>query len=453
MKRKLRNRYFFFSDIVLLPIAVYLSYVLRLEAFDPSSRWWPGMVALAVCLTVFTALLFRWAGVYSRFWRYASINELLLLSGAFAVSVMVATASAGIIGALLGAHWRIPRSIPFILFLLGLALIATPRLLIRIWWRRTARAGQGQREAKPVLIMGAGDTGAAMIQEIQHNPQLGLKVVGFLDDDAGKHNVVIHGAPVLGGREAIRRLASEYDVRQVIIAMPTASGKEIRAVVRLCEQAKVQARTVPGMLELLDGRVSVSQVREVRIEDLLRREPIRTDMAAVSGLLEGKRVLITGGGGSIGGELARQVQQCRPAQLMLLGHGENSIFAIYHELLDKLCQNTARGEAEARLLPVIADIRSAEQMQAILQDFQPDIVFHAAAHKHVPLMEMNPCEAVLNNVGDAQLAGGGGEGGHRALRDGVDGQGRQPVQRHGRDQARGGAGGATKRAGAAGAPM
>lgn len=396
---QLRNRHFLLLDMVLLPVAVYLSYVLRLERFGPSSRWWPGMMGLAICVMIVTPIVFRRAGVYSRFWRYASVNEVMLLTGAFTVATLIATGAVALAGYLLVGSLPIPRSIPFILLLLGLAVTAGPRLLARIRSRRAAPTEAETADAQPVLIMGAGDTGATMAREIQHNPQLGMRVAGFLDDDPQKHHVVIHGVPVLGDRHAIRKLAQELGIQQVIIAMPTASGKDIRDVVRLCEEARVRTRTVPGMPELLDGRVSVSQVREVRIDDLLRREPIVTDMAAVSGLIAGKRVLITGGGGSIGGELARQVQQCGPDELMLLGHGENSIFAIYHELLGKRTRAAARGGGRTRLFPVIADIRSAEQMQRVMERFRPDIVFHAAAHKHVPLMEMNPGEAVLNNVG------------------------------------------------------
>ncbi len=396
---RLRNRHFFILDLLLLPIAVYASYVLRLESFGPASRWWPGMIALAVCATAVTPAVFRWAGVYSRFWRYASVDELLLLTGAFTTAALTASAIVAGAGYALTGRLPIPRSIPFILLLAGLIMTAAPRLSVRIRSRRSSLFGHEASRAEPVLIMGAGDTGAAMIREIQQNPQLGLRVAGFLDDDPQKHHVVIHGAPVLGGRDAIGRLVSELDVRQVIIAMPTASGKAIRDVVQLCEEAKVQMRIVPGMSELLNGRVRVSQVRAVRIDDLLRREPIETDMAAVNRLIAGKRVLITGAGGSIGGELARQVQRYGPDTLMLLGHGENSIFAIYQELLQIQMHSAEQSVILAKLAPVIADIRSVEQMRSVMAEFRPDIVFHAAAHKHVPLMETNPAEAVLNNVG------------------------------------------------------
>ncbi|MFN2202727.1 MAG: polysaccharide biosynthesis protein [Caldilineaceae bacterium] len=394
---KLRNRHFLLSDVLLLPLAVYISYILRLESISPASRWWTGMVVFAISLTLSTVIVFYFVGVYSRFWRYASVDELILLTGAFTVSTLIAAFVAIGAGFVLNQRLSIPRSIPFIVLLLGLVVTAGPRLSVRIWTRRSKRNRKRAKSVRPVLIMGAGDTGAALAQEIQNNPQLGLEVVGFLDDDVRKHNAVIHGIPVLGNRGAIPSLAKTLNIKQIIIAMPTASGKEIRGVLRICEDVHVQTRTVPGTPGLLDGRVSISQVREVRIDDLLRREPITTDLAAVHDLLAGRRVLITGGGGSIGSELARQVYDCRPEVLGLLGHGENSIFSVFHELSDR--SRSADGSFGVALRPIIADIRSEAQMNSVLSELRPDIVFHAAAHKHVPLMELNPDEAVLNNVG------------------------------------------------------
>lgn len=394
---RLRNRHFLINDLVLLPVAVYFSYLLRLEGISPTSQWWPGMVVLAATITLSTVLVFYLTGVYSRYWRYASIDELMLLTGAFTVATLLSAVIGIGLGFVFVRELWIPRSIPFILLLLGLAVTAGPRLSVRIRLRQTKRSHIHRGQLETVLIMGAGDTGATLLSEIRNNPQLGLDVVGLLDDDHAKHDVVIHGVRVMGDRKLIPALSRKHDVDKVIIAMPTAPGKEIREVVRICEEAHVQTQTVPGMLELLDGRVGVSQVRDVRIDDLLRREPITTDLAAVSDLLSGKRVLITGGGGSIGGELARQVQKCGPSKLTLVGHGENSIFSIYHELLDR---SQAYEPASSTVLrPVIADIRSDAQMNALLAETCPDVIFHAAAHKHVPLMEMNPVEAVLNNVG------------------------------------------------------
>jgi FlaA1/EpsC-like NDP-sugar epimerase len=218
--------------------------------------------------------------------------------------------------------------------------------------------------------------------------------VGFVDDDPHKISTRIRGLPVLGKRSDILDIVREYHIHQVVIAMPTASGQVIREIKDLCEKARVKTRIIPGMYELLDGKVSVNQIRDVEIEDLLRRDAVQTDMVAVRALLTGKRVLITGAGGSIGGELCRQVLRCEPAQMVLLGHGENSIFAIYHELITYI----RREKLDVQINAVIADVRFERRIEEIVQLYQPDIIFHAAAHKHVPLMEQNPVEAITNNV-------------------------------------------------------
>ena len=230
--------------------------------------------------------------------------------------------------------------------------------------------------------MGAGDAGAMIVREMQSNPHLGLEPVGFLDDNPGKHNVCIHGVPVLGDRHAIPEMAKKHKASQVIIAMPTAPGVEIRDIVRICDEAGVRARIIPGMYEILDGTVSVNQLRDVRIEDLLRREPVKTDTAAVAALLRGKRVLVTGGGGSIGSELCRQILRCAPAELVLVGHGENSIYDIYNELRGGEGEKRRGGDAirnpQSEIIPIIADIRHPDRLRAIFEQHRPEIVFHAA---------------------------------------------------------------------------
>ncbi|NJN54865.1 MAG: polysaccharide biosynthesis protein [Anaerolineae bacterium] len=260
--------------------------------------------------------------------------------------------------------------------MLALGATAVPRLTVRSYVRYQYRL-HGLPPGKNVLIAGAGDAGALIAREMQRNPQLGMIPVGFVDDDPAKHGMRIHGVRVLGQRETIPELVSRLDVRQIIIAMPTASGPTIRQFVEICEEAHVQTKTIPGMYELLDGAVSVNQLRDVDIEDLLRREPVHTDVTAVTALLRGKRVLITGGGGSIGSELCRQICRAEPAQLILIGHGENSIFEIHNELHQRYKQSIA-------IVPIIADTRSPERLRAVFQQVRPQIVFHAAAHKHVP---------------------------------------------------------------------
>ena len=237
-------------------------------------------------------------------------------------------------------------------------------------------------------------------RELRQNPQMGLAAIGFIDDDPGKRGVILNRVRVLGGRETIPALVSEHGVSQVIIAMPSASGKTIREIVTICEGAGVRTRIVPGIYELLGGNVRLNQLRDVQIDDLLRREPVQTDTAQVEALLRGKRVLVTGAGGSIGSELCRQILRCCPASLVLLGHGENSIFEINNELRRKLDgpDSPCPPDRKPALVPVIADVRFGERLQTIFDAYRPEVVFHAAAHKHVPLMEGNVSDAITNNV-------------------------------------------------------
>lgn len=408
---RLRNRYFVASDIVFLPLAALLSYALRLDAFD-LTYYRQGFILFTALSALITPLIFQQAGVYARHWRYASVEELQLLVLAVTAAVIAITGSTYVGLYLLSSKSVLPRSIPFIFLLLALTVTAAPRLAVRLtagqsrWRDREREAGEVRGST---LVIGAGDAGALIVRELRRNPHVGLEVVGFIDDDPGKRMMRIHGVPVLGNRQDIPQLVQRHEVDRIIIAIPTAPGKTIRELVAICEQAGVQPKTVPGMYELLNGSVSVNQLRDVQIEDLLRREPIQTDFAAVNELLRGKRVLISGSGGSIGSELCRQVLRCGPQEVVILGHGENSVFAIYHELLrlsNLGADPQGRGELPGavreyslpRITAVIADTRFAERVRAVFEEHRPQVVYHAAAHKHVPLMEMNPAEAITNNV-------------------------------------------------------
>ncbi|MCU0494637.1 MAG: polysaccharide biosynthesis protein, partial [Chloroflexaceae bacterium] len=389
MKGAFRNRYFLLSDLLLIPLAAYISFVLRLDDLNLSD-FWAGFLLVASLALLVLPLLFRWGGIYSRYWPYASVDELLRLT------VMVATAVAlvGAIGVFLGPPLLdvvVPRSIPFIFFMLALAATGLPRLLVRAVPRYITQPRPSREAAMRVLVMGAGDAGAALVREIRRNPQAGMQVVGLLDDNPAKQHVYIHGVRVMGTHLDIPKLVSQHTVQMVAIAMPTAPGKTIRHIVQICEQVGVRTKIMPGIHDLLDGRVSINQLRNVDIEDLLRRQPVETEIAAVAELIRGRRVLITGGGGSIGSELCRQVARFAPSELIILGHGENSIFNMQNELRAALLPET-------QLHTVIADIRFAGRMLHVFQTYEPEIVFHAAAHKHVPLMELNPVEAVTNNI-------------------------------------------------------
>jgi FlaA1/EpsC-like NDP-sugar epimerase len=263
-----------------------------------------------------------------------------------------------------------------------------PRLMMRIaGWRSVRRRFKAQRR---VIIAGAGAAGEAVVRELRANPDLEMEPVGFVDDDVVKHGMRLANVPVLGPLQMLPRIIVKQGATDILIAMPRAPGNVVREVVRAAFDAGVRTQIVPGLFEILSERVSVTSIREVQIEDLLRREVIQTDLALVERLASDRTVLVTGGGGSIGSELCRQLADLNPHELIILGHGENPIFEITEELL--------RTGVPCKVVPVIADIRDRRRINEIFNEHRPFAVFHAAAHKHVPLMEGNVAEAITNNV-------------------------------------------------------
>jgi FlaA1/EpsC-like NDP-sugar epimerase/lipopolysaccharide/colanic/teichoic acid biosynthesis glycosyltransferase len=398
----LRNRVFALLDLVLLPLAVIASFVLRLEEVAIFSEYGVGMIVLTVCAAAIVPLVLMRLRLYGRYWPYASTNDVLTCVGALAVALLGSGLVAMLVLGLAGVtpvNSHIPRSIPLVLAFVGTSMLALPRVLVRAyfgdWTHRRIRddgMSAARPAAEPVLILGAGGVGARVAREIRLSPASGMQVVGFLDDSDDKNGLQIHGAQVLGKIQDLPRVAHEHGVSQVIIAMSRESGRTIREIVNACNEARVTPKVMPGIGELLDGKVSVNKLRSVQIEDLLRRAPVEIDMRAVAKSIHGKRVLVTGGGGSIGSELCRQILCCKPATLVLMGHGENSIFEIEAELAP------LAAEIGSSIESVIADIRFPERVKAVIDDYEPHVVFHAAAHKHVPLMEANPGEAITNNV-------------------------------------------------------
>jgi FlaA1/EpsC-like NDP-sugar epimerase len=422
--RGFRNRFFALGDIILLAVAAYVSYALRLERLH-LGEFWPSFALFTILAVVITPAVFWLTGIYSRYWHYATVEELLLLIGATTIAAALVGFLSQAQMAILPGSSLVPRSIPFIFLLVALAVTTGQRLIARLLVRyrqhpnvntsmlrarvmpRHHKRSQADTPFLRVLVVGAGAAGSMIVRELQNNPQLNMEVVGFLDDDATKQNVRIHGVQVLGTCHDLPHLVNEYGIGQVIIAMPTASGKTIREIVTMCEQIGVETKIIPGIYELLGGKVKVSELRNVEVEDLLRREPVQIGASPIRDMVQGRSVLVTGAGGSIGSELCRQIVRCNPKQLVLVGHGENSIFEIDNELRALLAKGRVSDDNDSdspneayslEIVPLIADIRHAEHIHSIFIERQPQIVFHAAAHKHVPLMEMNPGEAIMNNV-------------------------------------------------------
>lgn len=388
--RRMRNRHLFLIDALSLLIAPFLAFLIRFEEI----AWIvtnPRMVFPYVVATVpLRLLVFYHGGLYRRLWRHASVSELkqLLLAGAGAAAIC-ALVGFWVLPGLGVTGSRIPISVVFIDAFLTSAAIALPRLLARTTRPHHARR-RGSDRGKRVLVVGAGDTAKMVVKELCANATLGFDPVGFVDDDPTKQNHMLLGLPILGSLSSIKDIVERYGISELIIAMPSARGDVVRKVVRAGLDCGIPTLTVPSLPELITAKTNGARLREVEIQDLLRREPVETDLAAVAELATAEIVLITGAGGSIGSELCRQIARLAPSHLVLLGHGENSIFDILHEIKADF--------ADVSLIPVIADVRDKKRIAAIFRAHKPHAVFHAAAHKHVPLMEENVIEAITNNV-------------------------------------------------------
>jgi FlaA1/EpsC-like NDP-sugar epimerase len=391
---RLRNRLFFAIDILALPVATLLAFAIRFEGWTwTQTVYWAMAIAFMLFATPIKLLGLYIGGVYRRLWRYASIADCealvawVLITGAVA-SLFGLLALPYVPHSLVADARRLPLSVAMLDALIGGAFLIAPRVVVRSQARPVRRGkGFGHRRA---IIVGAGSAGALIGKELHENSQLGVEPIGFVDDDPTKHGQRIHNLPVLGPLAQLTDLAQKLAVDEVLIAMPTAPGAVVREVVRRAHAASLSTQIVPGMFEIISGRKSVNALRAVKIEDLLRREPISTDLDRVSSLVRDRIVLVTGAGGSIGGELVRQLSTLGPEKVVLLGRGENSIFELLQEL--------TRTFPDCEYSPVIADVRDAARLHRIMHSYRPYSVFHAAAHKHVPLMESNVAEAVLNNV-------------------------------------------------------
>jgi FlaA1/EpsC-like NDP-sugar epimerase len=391
MKSKLilRNRLIILGDLFLIVVAALGSFALRTDLgplfryYLPQALWFVGLAL------VIQPVVFYYFGLYRRMWLYASVQELKLVIIAITTASVVLALVVTVLRAL-NVIPNFPRSIIPIDWLLSLVLIGGLRFSLRVLAEIQPAAMNGNKGSKRVLVVGAGDAGALVVREMQKNSNLPLKPVCFLDDDPDKQRQQIHGIPVVGMLTDLPRTLVTRRIDEVVIAIPSAPGRVIRQVADVCRSRNMPFRTMPGLYELLGGKVSVSRLREVDITDLLRREPAWIDDRAVGSSLGGKRVLITGAGGSIGRELCRQAARWAPAELILLGHGENSIFESLLELEENF--------SSIPLHPVIADIRDLDRLMGLFDSLHPEVVFHTAAHKHVPLMEANVEEAITNNV-------------------------------------------------------
>ena len=379
-------------DIILVQLVYLVAFAIRFDFEFTGGRmfaqYWPVYVENIIPFTVLKISVFYLLGLYHSLWRYASIEELVK------VAFTAALANASIVAYLAFSQQMLPRSIHALALLLDMAFIGGVRFAYRIsrTYRDTGLFTLNTRLAsqRRVLIVGAGEAGAIVIKELKNHGYQHGRPVGVIDDDDSKVGRNLMGIPVLGNRDVLAKVIKEKRVEEVILAMPSVHRSVMREVIDQAATAGVRLKTVPGVYELIDGQVSIKEIRDVEIEDLLGREQVNLDLEAIAGYLQGKRVLITGGGGSIGSELCRQIAIHQPAKLIMLDIYENHLYDLQQELKKK--------HPDLPMAVLIGSVRDKACMQALFAKEQPQVVFHAAAHKHVPLMEDSPAEAIKNNV-------------------------------------------------------
>lgn len=372
-------------DIITLVIVAFLSLYIRFEG-DIATRYIDEMLTVLPLFVCSYLIMMDLNKMYTRVWRYAGMKEV--------VSVVMA-ATAGAILFYLLTWWMgvtLPRSIYIISYVLSIGGLGVTRMLLHyVSIQRSKIVNKlDQSDENPTLIIGAGDAGAILARELDYYHKENHKIVGFIDDDEAKKGQILSGFPILGSREDIADIVRKNYVREIIVAMPSVDRATIRTIVNLCAPLHCKIKTLPGVYQILSGEVLVSRLRDVSIEDLLARDEIVLDKQHIAEYLTGKVILISGAGGSIGSEICRQVMKMNPKKLILMGHGENSIYLIHKEL--------ANIYGTEKLAPVIASIRDPHQLDMVFAEYRPSVVFHAAAHKHVPLMEIQPMAAVTNNI-------------------------------------------------------
>ncbi|THF80838.1 polysaccharide biosynthesis protein [Cohnella fermenti] len=368
-------------DLIIVWFSTYTAYWFRFPSGIPG-RYIDQMLEYSLISTVLCMGFMVLFGMYRRMWQYASIKDLVRMCEA----VVASWALAYMITSLLSEE-RVPLSVAVRTLETGLLLLGGVRVLWRLY------GGRGVKKAEtrlPTLIFGAGDCGDLVAREFMNPAMSGYKLVGFLDDDPSKRNLTVHGLKVFGGRSELLRMVESHFIKEIIIAIPSAPRRTISQIINLCLAVGVKPKIIPGIDATIKDKISFNSIREVDVEDLLGREPVKTDLVGIAEYVQEKVVLVTGAGGSIGSELCRQIAPFRPSKLLLLGHGENSIYTIEMEMRTRF--------PGLEIEPIIADVQDRIRMEQVFSDYRPNVVFHAAAHKHVPLMEKNPSEAVKNNV-------------------------------------------------------
>ena len=369
-------------DIGVINISLYLSFALRFDNKIPQ-EYYTLFKETHVIVTVIALCSFIFFNLYNRIWKYASVNELIAIVLATSFSSLTALGYTFMIGK------TYPRSIYILFWLLLTTFVGGSRFILRTFNGVTPmlRRPEGVRN---VMVIGAGEAGSLVIQEFKKHPDLKMRPVVLIDDDVNKHGMRIHGVRVFGGRNIIPEMVQKKNIKEIVIAMPSIDRLQIREIVSICSETKCKLKIVPGVYELLDGKVSINRIRDVKIEDLLGREPVKVNLEEISGYIKDKVVLVTGGGGSIGSELCRQIARFEPKELLIFDISENSVYNLEFDLSSLY--------PDLKYMALIGSVRDRARIEYIFDKYRPNVVFHAAAHKHVPLMELNATEAIKNNV-------------------------------------------------------
>lgn len=369
-------------DICIIWVAIGISYIFRFNGEIPP-YYEAQMLMFALLTTVICGSSLAYFRMYRRMWQYASIGEIIELAKAIFIGMVISYAATSF---LYGE--RVPLSVASRTLELMLIFMGGSRFLWRLFRvNRTKKTDLTNN----VLVVGAGDCGALIAKEIMtSNSFSGSRIIGFIDDDPHKRNMQVVGLPVLGNRIHIEELVHKHNIQDIIIAMPSTKRAHITDIINICKLTGAKVKIIPSINDFIKGKLAVKSLRNVEVEDLLGREPVMTDLEGIANYVSDKVVLVTGAGGSIGSELCRQISSFKPSRLLLLGHGENSIYTIEMELRTRF--------PNVQLETVIADIQDRSRIDDVFRKYKPQVVFHAAAHKHVPLMERNPSEAVKNNV-------------------------------------------------------
>lgn len=370
-----------FIDVLIIWISILTSYYIRFDGQIPPTSMRQALLYL-VLSTIICIFVMGYFKLYNRVWQYASVGEMVAIFKAVTIGIVLSYVAVHAL-----TFQRVPYSILLRNYETMILLVGGSRFTWRVVRDRINKPVSHRRKA---LIIGAGDCGVLIAKEMNNTPDAAFYPVAFIDDDPTKRNQHIYDLPVVGSRENIIEVVERMHIDEIIIAIPSLNRRETSEIIEICKQTKAKMKIIPKINALIDGSVTVNEIRDVEVEDLLGRDPISVDLEGIANYVECKTILVTGAGGSIGSELCRQIAPFHPKQLLLLGHGENSIYLIEMEM--------RRSFPDLHIETIIADIQDRERINEVFAKYRPEVVFHAAAHKHVPLMERNPAEAIKNNV-------------------------------------------------------